>query len=488
MRGGETPGWFARRGVRWQSTTVAVAVVALALVAGTLLLLTLLHSSLTVAQRATLTSQVDQAAAVLVAEGGPHALSPRAHDELVTSDGVVQIVDSAGNLAYSSRQIDRVLADLHPAPGQWLSEGESTGFLSSQESLAVATGVRAGGKDYVVLAVTSQAEQRHAIETTGTILLGAWPVLLILAGVTTWWLTGRALRPVEQIRSEVEGIEFTDLTRRVRPPDSHDEVAALAATMNEMLARLEASQATQRRFVSDASHELRSPLSTLAAGLEIGREDPRAWSEVRELMEGEVVRMRRLVDGLLLLARADDRGLVIQTQDVDLDDLIERECRRLGARAGRAGGEREVAVSLRAQPVRVTGDGDKLTQVVRNLIDNAERAAGSRVDVTLARVGDRAVVAIEDDGAGIQPADRGRIFDRFTRLDDSRTRASGGSGLGLAIVAEIVGAHGGTVRVLDAPAGGARFEVELPAQVEPDIEEASADAAEPCTDEATYRP
>lgn len=326
----------------------------------------------------------------------------------------------------------------------------------------VATGVSYGGADYVVLGVSSQAAQRHALALTARALGISTPLLVLLAGLATWWLTGRALQPVEKIRREVARIEYGRLTDRVPVPGSHDEVAALATTMNDMLARLEAAQASSRRFVSDAGHELRSPLATLAAAIELAERDDGSRAELTELMDREVTRMRRLVDDLLVLAKAEDRGLQFAHDDVDLDDVVESEARRLRTQSRHA-------VRAHIEPVRVTGDADRLTQVVRNLCDNAERAARSTLELSVradhAPDGrPEAVLTVADDGAGIAPADRERVFGRFVRLDDARARSAGGSGLGLAIVEQIVSAHGGSACVIDGPLTGACFEVRLPAQ------------------------
>jgi signal transduction histidine kinase len=217
-----------------------------------------------------------------------------------------------------------------------------------------------------------------------------------------------------------------------------------------MLARLQVAQAAQRRFVADASHELRSPLATIAAGLELL--DPGGDDTVTAL-RAETERLGRLVDALLLLARADERGLRPCREEVDLDEVADAERRRP------SGG---LVPRVDAAPVRVVGDRGQLARVLRNLVDNACRHARSTVLVTVRRRGVEAVVEVGDDGPGVPPAHRGRVFERFVRLDDARARADGGAGLGLAIVAEVVAAHGGRVELGDSPLGGALFRVRLP--------------------------
>jgi hypothetical protein len=185
-------------------------------------------------------------------------------------------------------------------------------------------------------------------------------------------------------------------------------------------------------------------------------------------LRGETERLRQLVDALILLARADERGLRPRREEVDLDEVAESE------RGRPAGGA--VVAEVRAEHVRVVGDRGQLARVVRNLVDNARRHARSRVLVVVRREGDEAVVEVSDDGPGVPPADRARVFERFVRLDDARARTDGGSGLGLAIVAEVVAAHGGRVEVTDAPGGGALFRVRLPAAAAPTPPEPGPDA------------
>jgi hypothetical protein len=179
-------------------------------------------------------------------------------------------------------------------------------------------------------------------------------------------------------------------------------------------------------------------------------------------LRGETSRLNKLVEGLILLARADERGLRPRREEVDLDEVAELERGRPADGA--------VVAEVRAVPVRVIGDRGQLSRVVRNLVDNARRHARSRVLVTVGRDGDTAVLEVSDDGPGVPQADRARVFERFVRLDDARARTDGGSGLGLAIVAEVVAVHGGSVEVTDGPAGGALFRVRIPAAAEPDVQ------------------
>lgn len=466
--------WRLPGGIRRQSALAAVAVVAGALLIGGLLFLQVLTASLSSALRTSMTHQADDAAAI-VAGSGPRGLAASDRLDRAAVEGTLQVVDGKGKLAYTSRVTGHVLSTLRPAPGAQEIEGLSGGPVPGEEPVTVAEGVRYDGEPFVVLVTSSQEDQRHAVRTVAIIFVLASPLLLALTGGATWWLTGRALRPVEDIRGAVSEIEYRDLARRVDVPSTHDEIEALATTMNRMLLRLEVAQSGQRRFVSDASHELRSPLASLSASLEIARAAPeaQAWPALLDIMDDEVGRMRHLVDDLLLLAKADDRGMASAREDVDLDDIVAAEARRL-----RASGRCTVQASI--EPARVVGDVAKLTQVLRNLCDNAERAASSQVRLALCVEGDEVVIDVDDDGAGVPEAERARVFERFVRLDDARSRDLGGSGLGLAIVAEIVAVHGGSVQVGEAPGlGGARFEVRLPVPREDGPPRAEGPHAEP---------
>lgn len=453
------PGFVRRAGVRARSTAAALLVVAGALAIGAAVLLLLL-------QRTLITSVADQAesrafdVAGQVSEEGETGLAK----ELVENTRVtqlIQVVNAQGKVVASSapKGGGEPLTDSRPAVGQSVRDevGEMPLLDDDTPYLIVARGTEFRGVRYTVVVASSVETQRDTVTTVTTYLLIGFPLLLVLVGGATWMLVGRALRPVERIRSRVHGIGAGQLADRVPVPAAEDEIARLAVTMNEMLDRLQAGQETQRRFVADASHELRSPIASLMAALDVimADESGRSAPELHLVMEAETERMRRLVEDLLLLAKADDTGLRIQRTDVDLDDLVGVEVRRLRTANG-------VAVEGVVPPVRVTGDAAKLSQVLRNLADNAVQAAHRKVRFTLAEELGTATVTVEDDGDGIPAEERSRVFERFVRLDVSRARGSGGSGLGLAIVREVVRGHGGTVEVTDSPLGGARFVVRLP--------------------------
>jgi signal transduction histidine kinase len=454
-----TGGW-RRWGIRQQLTFAATVAVTIPFLLGIFVLATLLHAQLTASLRSTVVDESHRLAST-IATSGPDVI---AEPDMVDDGFQAQVADTSGQVVASwNHNITAPIATLTPAVGEVVVSGETPIWVPGEvdaTDLVVGSGVSYGGKSYVLLVGASQQHEHEAVTTMVKLLLFALPLLMLLSALAAYWLVRRALAPVEEITDRVKGITARSLTERVPVPATADEIGTLATTMNGMLARLEASQGAQLRFVSDASHELRSPLTTLAGALEIGSSahNDRTWNELAPLMQAETTRLEGLVADLLLLSRSDDRGLRLNLSEVDLDDLVDAETRRL-----RDSGAIQVRREVRA--TRIVGDREKLLKVLRNLDDNAVRHAKG---VVLLAVGPRpdggARIEVSDDGSGVPQADRARIFERFVRLDESRSRDSGGSGLGLAIVAEVVHAHGGTVSVEDSGLGGASFVIELPAR------------------------
>jgi len=297
------------------------------------------------------------------------------------------------------------------------------------------------------------AIESDAVQDAAQAMLVGVPLLVLVVGVITYLLTGRALRPVEAMRSRTAQISEADLSTRVDVPATGDEIARLAVTLNGMLDRLHDAHQAQVRFVADASHELRSPLAASRAELDVATRDPghADWLATAEVLRTSNERMQHLVDDLLVLTRAAENAPG-RDEDVDLDDVVERIGFGLRPRDG-------VVVDVLTEPVRVRGNREELSRVVQNLADNAVRHAQHRVRLTVTA---GAAIEVADDGAGIPVDDRELVFDRFVRLDDGRARSTGGSGLGLAIVRGIVGSHGGSVRVGESDLGGASLVVRLP--------------------------
>ncbi|MFI6769717.1 ATP-binding protein [Streptomyces sp. NPDC050355] len=305
------------------------------------------------------------------------------------------------------------------------------------------------GEKATVRAGSALAPERDAVGSVRDAMLIGLPLLLVVVAGVTWLVTRRALRPVEGIRAEMAAITAsTDLSRRVPEPAARDEIARLARTTNETLAALEASVERQRRFVADASHELRSPIASLRTQLEVAVAHP-------ELLDvpgavADTVRLQRLAADLLLLARLD-AGERPADARVDLAAMVREESsQRVGDRIPVRAGE--------SASVEVAGSRSQLGRVLGNLLDNAQRHAASSVRVDVVRAGEWAVLRVEDDGPGVPEAERERIFERFVRLDDARARDDGGAGLGLAIARDVAVRHGGTLAVRE----GAVFELRLP--------------------------
>ncbi|MER5897089.1 HAMP domain-containing sensor histidine kinase [Streptomyces sp. NPDC001876] len=311
------------------------------------------------------------------------------------------------------------------------------------------------GLPVIVHAGAPLAAEQEAVDSVRTTMLTGLPVLLLVVAGVTWLVTRRALRPVEGIRRELAAITASqDLGRRVPEPGSRDEIARLARTTNETLTVLEASVDRQRRFVADASHELRSPIASLRTQLEVGAAHP-------ELLDvpgavADTVRLQVLAADLLLLARLD-AGERPGRAVVDLGALVREEVPQ------RTGDRIVVAVSVAGSgPLEVRGSRGQLTRVVGNLLDNAERHAERSVAVSVSADRGDVLVAVTDDGPGVPEQERDRIFERFVRLDDARSRDDGGAGLGLAIARDVAIRHRGTLTVGTAPQGGALFTLRLP--------------------------
>lgn len=322
------------------------------------------------------------------------------------------------------------------------------------------------GEPLTVLAASPLDGVRESVAALRGPLAVGLLSLVVLMGWIAWYTTGRALRPVEVIRAEVEAISSGTLHRRVLEPATGDEVARLARTMNAMLDRLESAATRQRQFASDASHELRSPVAAIRTEVEVALRDPAAdWPSVGERVLAEEGRLESLVADLLLLATVEEgstsRGIdepARPRDQVDLVALARDEAQR----------SRRVPVGVQGptEPIAVVeGRRGQLGRVLANVIDNAARHAETEVEVRVAREGDRVLVTVDDDGPGVATDDRDRVFERFVRLDPARARSGeGGAGLGLALVRAVVEAHHGSVRIEAAPVlGGARLLIELPA-------------------------
>jgi signal transduction histidine kinase len=374
--------------------------------------------------------------------------------QIIATDGAV-VRESTGSAPTPLVSI----AELEKA----LASGEPQSLPGRADLRITARTVEGADGTYAVVIGTGREIVGSTMVTVATTLGVIAPIVTAVSAVATYRLVRRSMRSVDEIRSRVADISTHDLTERVPVPQSRDEIAALAVTMNEMLTRVEAGHAAQRRFVGDASHELRSPLATIISALEVAEAHPEVLTNdvAATTLMTEAHRMQSLVEDLLLLARADEHAILARHDDVDLDHLVTSEVERLQ-------GKTALAVHARVCPTRIAGDADALARVLRNLLDNAERHARSRVELDVDHNAECAVVTIGDDGPGIPATDRARVFGRFVRLDSDRSRSAGGAGLGLAIVSEIVAAHGGSVTLDDRPRGGVVVTLQFPLTYSPD--------------------
>jgi len=447
-----------RLGVRLRSALAAAVVVVVAsLLAGGVLLITarsVLLDNIT-------TGATDRAAQVVTAlrsdNGEPAALlRPSARERTV-----VQVVDASGRVVAASDALagQAPISALRPRAGQRVREQRRLAFAHDELFQIVAVGVNTTSGARTVLVGESLDTVDDGTEAVIAALLVGLPLLAVAVGAATFYFVGRTLHPVEAMRAQAASITSRNLHTRLPVPAADDEIAALASTMNTMLDRIESASAAQRRFVADASHELRSPLATVQAnadllhGVDLAEAPARSVARIRR----ESARMARLVEDLLLLARIDDDVLRVRHEDVDLDDLAYAERERVALEYP------GLVVNAVIEPVRVLGDPDALQRVLRNLVDNAVRHAAGSVSISVRSADDHAEVLVGNDGPPIPPGDRDRIFDRFVRLDDSRSRTDGGTGLGLPIARDIVTAHGGVLTVDDLDTGAAmRIRLPLP--------------------------
>lgn len=291
-----------------------------------------------------------------------------------------------------------------------------------------------------------------------------FPISLLLAGGGGWILARRALRPVDRIAETARRISAEHLAARLEDTGAKDELSRLVQTLNEMLERLDASFHQIRQFSADASHELQTPLTILKGEIEVALRTLRTPNEYQGILTSaleEINRLTRLVEGLLLLARADAGVLRMDHKPVDLVQLIEEAYGQAKILAD----NRQITLLLKEmEPLTVSGDYDRLRRVLLNLVDNGIKytPAGGRVMLSLRGEGQWASLRIADSGIGLSPEEQKNIFERFYRSAEARSRAEGGAGLGLCIARSIVEAHGGKIQVESAPGQGSTFTVLLP--------------------------
>ena len=377
-------------------------------------------------------------------------------------DTFAQLIDGTGRVVAASPNAASLPAVTRPlAPrSDDASSTVQVPRLSTHEFRVLARSVDSPRGAQTLVVAKNLDDVAESVRLLIISLAIAIPMVVLILAAVVWWVVGRVLAPVEAIRAEVASMRGTELHRRVPVPFRDDEIARLARTMNALLARVERAAGRQRQFVADASHELRGPLTRIRSVLELGLSHPRSddpATTYRGLLD-DTAQLQQLVDDLLFLAQSESGAVGRPDRVVDLDDLVFEQVRRLRDR-----GRVRVDAS-HVSAARVRGDAKQLGRVIANLASNAERHAATTVSFRLAEQDDRSELVVADDGPGIPISQRELVFQRFTRLDEARSRDSGGAGLGLAIVYDIVTRHGGAVSVGESETGGACLVAWLPRQ------------------------
>jgi heavy metal sensor kinase len=452
--------------IRARMTAWYVVLLAVIVAAVGAFLVVQLRSDLTAAIDRTLRPAAAQIADGYRAEGASEAVDV-ARSVLTGERPAAQILDPSGAVAVSFGDpvAQRPMLPRADAAAV-LRGGELTRTVAlgrgQQRFRLVARPTARRGRRQVAVAVESLATVDRSVRRVLVLLLVAGPAALLATALGGWWLARRALRPIDRMTARAAAIDLARIEERLVVPRTGDEVAHLASTLNAMLDRIGHGVAEQHRLVADASHELRTPLAAMRSEIDVSlRADdlPPAARAVLESAREEVDRMTRTVDDLLVLASLDEGRLELLVEPLDLHDVAARAVASLQALARTRG----VALSLEGTPAIAVGDADRLGHAVRNLVENAIKFSPERgaVAVRTWAADGEVGVTVRDQGPGVAPEVRERIFDRFFRADPSRTRSTGGGGLGLAISREIAMAHAGRVWVDDAGPRGSAFSLAL---------------------------
>jgi signal transduction histidine kinase len=441
------------RTVRARTTLAAAVVVGAAFIGTGTLVVSTLSNRLVQGQREAAELRARDIA-LLIVDDLPETLSipgeDRALIQVVDRRGkvLVQGANTAGEPAILSSNELRKLHVGKTMRGLPIGDGERFAVVAMKTKTPL-------GPITVITAESLASADNDTIVVVRLLSLG-FPLLIALVALIVFRNTRSALNPVSKMAAELGEISSDDLHRRVSLPVEDDEIGELGAAMNLLLERLERSSERERRFVADASHELRSPLASIRTALEVADTYPdqvNVHGAIRDVL-ADHVRLDRLVDDLLALARLDGA----RPSDVEAVDFALLVSVDLASRLDLC-----VQVKRTLGSAIVVGDERQLGRALRNLIDNALRHATVRIEISTATVGDRVFVSVGDDGPGVPMSERQFVFDRFSRLDHARALEDGGTGLGLAIVREVIEAHHGTVEITDSSFGGAEFTISLPA-------------------------
>ena len=445
--------------IRLRVALVFTLALAIAFALGSWLFLSQLHAQLVQNLDRTIAAQL---APYLSAA----STSPPARQIQAPENYLIQVISPAGQVVRYSHEAGTTpmlnagqlrIAQAGSFAGNETIDGERVRVVSKRVA-------RTGS---VAVAGSSTGEDQQVtptVRTSTTEMVIGGAVLVLIGGVGAYWLAAAALSPVERMRREVAALSAQDTQAGVQVPRTRDELAALAGTMNDLLARLHAALGRQRGFVADASHELRTPLAVLGAELELAGRPGRSREDLAEAVasaDDEVARLTRLTNDLLMLARSDEGSLPVRPTATRVRELLEHSAERVAGRPAAAG----VSCAVDAPAGLVAQlDQDRVRQAVANLIDNALRfaPAGTQISISGRVSGTGLVIEVADAGPGF-PADfLPHAFERFRRPDAERAPSAGGAGLGLAIVAAVAAAHGGYASARNAPGGGAVMSLGLP--------------------------
>jgi signal transduction histidine kinase len=448
--------------LRWRLMVIGGAGLSIGLFAGGWLLLAALGLALDRSVDASASRTASDVAGLIDAGQLPQPVP-------VAGFQLVQVVDAQNRVRAGSPGVDRLVPILDPAElrhaltGQHLQVGGYRAGRSGPLRISARSAGPATDRLAIVVAVPMDDAVR-AMRAMRLALLGVFlPFVAVLAAIA-WWVIGRTLQPVEALRAGAEGITGqggAGADERLPVPAGADEIHRLAVTLNGMLDRLAAGRRRQRQFVADAAHELRNPLAGMRTQLEVAKRHPAStdWEELTEDLLADTEQLAAMAEDLLLLAGSDETALsqYHEQRRAVIGDVL----------AGLLARYRDARVPVRASSGlgagwAVSWHPADLHRLMTNLVDNAIRHARSGVWLDAGLKGDQVWITVTDDGPGIPETDRERVFGRFVRLDDARTRDAGGAGLGLAIVAELLRRYGGTIDLTDA-GQGLRAEILLPA-------------------------
>ncbi|MEO8369938.1 MAG: ATP-binding protein [Candidatus Solibacter sp.] len=429
------------RSLRTQLTVLYLAFFTLLFAVFSAFLYGELARSLTTHVDGRLASEADTAAVLF-----PDELHEMHGDELSAAREVISEMKLHGD-AVTIRKGDRVLATSAPA---------------APDARARRTTRTVPGYTIEVSAPGDAIEAELAV--VRRVILVALPLILLAAGIGGYWLATRGLRPLERVAGQARHITESNLETRLEIAGAAEEVATLVTSFNELLSRLDRSFDTMRRFVADASHELRTPVAVIRGEADVALSRERSAAEYREslgIILDESRRVSRLIDDLLNLARADAGHVVLRTQSFYLNELVAECCRGVQGLAGARGVHLECAAG---GDLQFTGDEELLRRLTVNLLENAIRYTppGGKVSASVRREGGGVRLVVADTGIGITSGDKLRVFERFYRTSEARSRKDGGFGLGLAIVQWIAESHRGTVECASEVGRGSRFTVTLP--------------------------